>query len=52
MTDGYARRALGGSAQASDPEAPGQGRRVEGLAVPWTRRGHRDHGIRGPGGVL
>jgi len=35
MTDGYARRALGGSAQASDPETPGAGRRVEGLAVPW-----------------
>lgn len=37
MTDGYAWRALGGTAQAQepDPDAPGQGRRVEGLAVPW-----------------
>jgi phage head maturation protease len=34
MTDGYARRALGGQVQAADP-APGQGRHVEGLAVPW-----------------
>lgn len=37
MTEGYAWRALGGTAQAQepDPDAPGQGRRVEGLAVPW-----------------
>jgi phage head maturation protease len=34
MTDGYARRALGGTAQAGDQE-DGGGRRVEGLAVPW-----------------
>lgn len=34
MTDGYARRALGGTAQAQEPEEGG-GRRVEGLAVPW-----------------
>lgn len=34
MTD-YARRALGGTATAGDAPEPGQGRRVEGLAVPW-----------------
>src|SRR5262245_37625756 len=33
--DDYARRALGGTASTGDPE-DGQGRRVEGLAVPWT----------------
>jgi len=34
MTDGYARRALGGTASAGEPD-PAGGRRVEGLAVPW-----------------
>src|SRR5262245_37020015 len=35
MTDGYARRALGGTGEVQDPPPEGGGRRVEGLAVPW-----------------